>query len=329
MSVPAPSASNVPMAPAARRRGVCTLVAIAPLALLGATPAFAQRPTWPRKPIRMLVAYPPGGVSDQVARELAERLAPRLGTPVLVDNRPGASGTLAMEALARSEPDAHTLCFAAATAVTLMRRPALRGLPVRPVAGVMRTPVLVVGTPALAVKGFAAMLALARDGGPGIRWATTGAGTTGHLVLERVRRALGQDGTGLIHIPYQGGGQQLNDALGGHFEVLSTNVAPQQLESIRAGRLQALAVGAPVRLPALPDVPTLAELGFADANLDSIFGLFAPLQTPTEHVLRIHAEVAEILREDRLRRLLLDASNTPMEGSPEVFAALVAAHSAR
>jgi tripartite-type tricarboxylate transporter receptor subunit TctC len=315
-------------APAALRRRPCVF-GLAVLALSGLRTAHAQANTWPRKPIRMLVAYPPGGVSDQVARELAERLAQRLGTPVLVENRPGASGTLAMEALSRSEADAHTLCFAATTAVTLMRRSAGAGLPVRPVAGVMRTPVLVVGTPALAAKGFAAMLALARDGGPGIRWATTGAGTTGHLVLERVRRALGKDGTGFIHIPYQGGGQQLNDALGGHFEVLSTNVAPHQLESIRAGRLQALAVGAPARLTALPDVPTLAELGFADANLDSIFGLFAPLRTPPERVQRIHAEVADILREERLRRLLLDASNTPVEGSPEMFSALVELHSGR
>lgn len=277
----------------------------------------------------MLVAYPPGGVSDQVARALADRLAQRLGVPVRVENRPGASGTLAMEVLARSEPDAHTLCFAAVTAVTLMRRPAAGGLPVRPVVGVMRTPVLVVGTPALPVQGFAAMLARAREGGAGIRWATTGEGTTGHLVLERVRRALGQDGARLIHIPYQGGGQQLNDALGGHFEVLSTNVAAHQLASIRAGRLQALAVGAPERLAVLPEVPTLAELGFADANLDSVFGLFAPLRTPPGRVVRLHAEVADILREGRMQRLLLDSSNTPVEGSPEVFAALVEQHSAR
>jgi len=328
MSDAAPTASEHPFAAAGLGRRPCVL-GLAAMALGGLPAAHAQAPAWPRKPIRILVAYPPGGVSDQVARALAERLAQRLGVPVLVENRPGASGTLAMEALARSEPDAHTLCFAAATAVTLMRSAGAAGLPVRPVAGVMRTPVLVVGTPALAVKGFAAMLTLARDGGPGIRWATTGAGTTGHLVLERVKRALGKDGAGVTHIPYQGGGQQLNDALGGHFEVLSTNVAPQQLESIRAGRLQALAVGAPVRVTALPDVPTLAELGFADANLDSIFGLFAPLRTPPERVLRIHAEVADVLREARLRQLLLDASNTPLEGSPEVFAALVAQHSAR
>lgn len=291
--------------------------------------AHAQPNVWPRKPIRILVAYPPGGVSDQVAREVAERLAHRLGTSVLVENRPGASGTLAMEALARSDADGHTLCFAALTAVTLMRRPVAGGLPVRPIAGVMRTPVLVVGTPSLPVKGFAAMLALARSGAPGIRWATTGEGTTGHLVLERVKQALGSDGGSFTHIPYHGGGQQLNDALGGHFEVLSTNVAPQQLEAIRAGRLQALAVGAPARLPVLPDVPTLAELGFVNANLDSIFGLFAPLRTPSDRVLRIHAVVAEILREERLRRILLDASNTPIEGSPESFAALAELHSAR
>lgn len=328
MSDAMPTASDHPFATAGLRRRAC-VVGLAAMALGGVQAAHAQAYAWPRKPIRILVAYPPGGVSDQVARALAERLALRLGVPVLVENRPGASGTLAMEVLARSEADAHTLCFAAVTAVTQMRRTAAAGLPVRPVAGVMRTPVLVVGTPALAAKGFAAMLALARDGGPGIRWATTGEGTTGHLVLERVRRAMGKDGAGFTHIPYQGGGQQLNDALGGHFEVLSTNVAPQQLDAIRAGRFQALAVGAPARLTALPDVPTLAELGFADANLDSIFGLFAPLRTPPERVQRIHAEVADILREERLRRLSLDASNTPVEGSPEVFAALVAQHSAR
>ncbi len=320
--------SDHPLVPARLRRRRC-LVALAALALGGVQSAHAQAHAWPRKPIRILVAYPPGGVSDQVARALAERLAQRLGVPVLVENRPGASGTLAMDVLTRSEADAHTLCFAAATAVTLIRRPATGGLPVLPVAGVMRTPVLVVGTPALAAKGFAAMLALTRDGGPGVRWATTGEGTTGHLVLERVRHALGKDGAGLTHIPYQGGGQQLNDALGGHFEVLSTNVAPQQLDAIRAGRLQALAVGAPARLAALPDVPTLAELGFVDANLDSIFGLFAPLRTPPERVQRLHAEVAEVLREARLRRLLLDASNTPVQGSPEAFAALVEGHAGR
>ena len=277
------------------------------------------QPVWPRKPVRIIVAYPPGGVSDVVARELAELLAARLGVPVLVENRAGASGTLAMERVAVSPADGHVLGFAAATAVALMtasrrREPGL--LPVTPVAGVMRTPVLVAGTPALRARTFAEMLSLARMRSGAIRWATTGVGTTGHNVLERVRRA---SGAHLVHIPYKGGGQQITDALGGHFEVLSTNVAPQQLEAIQRGRLTALAVGAPARLAVLPDVPTLAQLGFPDANLDSLFGLFAPPGTPADVVQHLNREVAAALRDPGLRGALLAANNTPFAGSAADF----------
>jgi len=246
-----------------------------------------------------------------------------LSVPVFVENRPGASGTLAMDLVARSAADGYTLGFGAATAVALLASMGQRDgktLPVTPVAGVMRTPVLVVGTSALQANTFTAMLAQARAESGGIRWATTGEGTTGHSVLERVRYA---SGAHIIHIPYKGGGQQLNDALGGHFEVLSTNVAPQQLEAIKSGRFTALAVGAPGRLPVLPDVPTLVELGFARANLDSLFGLFAPPGTPASIVARINAEVAVALRNPSLRTKLLAASNTPYTGSALEFAAQV------
>lgn len=285
---------------------------------------------WPQRPIRLLVAYPPGGVSDQVARDLAERLARQLGVAVLTENRPGASGMLALEALQHGAADGQTLAFAAATAVALLAAsrpasaagglPAAPGqpaLPVVPVAGVMRTPVLVVGTPALKAGSFPDMLVLARASPGGLRWATTGEGTTGHAVLERVRRA---SGMAFVHIPYKGGGQQITDALGGHFELLSTNVAAQQLDAIRTGRLTALAVGATTRLPVLPDTPTLAELGFPAANLDSLFGLFAPVGTPAERVQRLNAEVAEALRHATLRDRLLASSNTPFEGSAAQFA---------
>lgn len=291
--------------------------------LLGAAAAVHAQPalTRPEGPIRIIVAYPPGGVSDQVARELAERLAVRMAVPVRVENRPGAGGAVAMDALVRSPPDGHTLAFAAATAVALLAaargRDAAAALPVVPVAGVMRTPMLVVGTPALRSGSFAQMLQAAIALPGGIRWATTGEGTTGHAVLERVRRA---SGATIVHIPYKGGGQQLNDALGGHFEVLSTNVAAQQMEAIRAGRLTALAVGAPARLPVLPDTPTLAELGFAQANLDSLFGLFAPLGIAPERVQQLNAEVAQALRHPALRDKLLASNNVPFEGSAAQFA---------
>lgn len=286
---------------------------------------------WPVRAIHIIVAYPPGGVSDLVARELAERLSGQLAVPVPVENRAGAGGLVALEQLTRAPADAQVLAFAAATAVGLLARGRRRaadgsGLPVVPVAGVMRTPVLVAGTPALSARRFVDMLQQARTEAGGVRWATTGEGTTGHAVLDRVRQA---SGATIVHVPYKGGAQQVNDALGGHFEVLSTNVAPRQLDLLRAGRLSALAVGSPARLAALPDTPTLGELGFPQANLDSLFGLFAPAGTPASRIRRLHAEVARALQDPALRSRLLAADNIPFSGSAEAFAVQVQREIAR
>ena len=141
----------------------------------------------------------------------------------------------------------------------------------------MRTPVLVVGTPAFAGQRFEDLIAAARAAPGRLRWASSGHATTGHLVIEQVCAAAGVD---IDHIPYAGGGEQLNDALAGHFEVLSSNVAARQLADVKEGRLRALAVGAPQRVAVLPEVPTLAELGYPAANLSPLFGVFAPGRTP-------------------------------------------------
>ena len=295
---------------------------VTPAARAAATAARTR----PGAGLKILVAYPPGGVSDLVARALAKAMADPLQAPVIVENRPGASGTLALELLQRSPPDGQTLVFTAAAAVGLLRHAAARRatasaaaapLPVQPVAGVMRTPLLLVGTSALAATAFADMVEAARKHPGMLRWATTGEGTTGHTVLQRVSQLAG---VRITHVPYKGGGQQLTDALGGHFELLSTNVAPSQLSALRDGRLKALAVGAPRRLPVLPEVPTLAELGYPSANLDSLFGLFAPPGTPIHVLLRLHAWTAQALRSPSIRQSLLDANNQPYEGSAQDFA---------
>lgn len=273
------------------------------------------------RPLRIVVAYPVGGVSDAVARVLAQVLGAQMKLHVVVENRPGVGGMLAMRTLARAAPDGRTLCFAAVTALALHAKAEPQALPAVPVAGVMHTPVLVVGTPALEVDSFVGMLAQARAHPGRLRWATTGEGTTGHQVLECVQRL---SGTAIVHVPYKGGGQQINDAIGGEFEVLSTNVAAPQLQAIQAGRLKALAVGAPARLPLLPAVPTLAELGFAPANRSSHFGLFAPAHTPAAVVERLNTEVNAALRQDRLRQLLLAVNNLPAEGSAASFAQQIA-----
>jgi len=312
---------------------------------------------WPSRTIRLLVAYPVGGVSDQVARDLAHQMSDQLSVRILVENRAGAGGSIAMEHLMRSAPDGYTLGFAAITALGLAakagstRRGAeLSGctdrlldhqqnrlptqlpnrssdsmlgptvLSLTPVAGVMHTPVLIAGTKALRAESFGEMLRWSKAQPEALRWATTGQGTTGHTVMEQISRATD---IRVVHVPYKGGGQQITDAIGGHFEVLSTNVAQPQLNAIAAGQLTAFAVGATQRLPVLPDIPTLAELGIPQANLDSLFGVFTPPQTPSRLLRRIHEEVTRAMRDSPLKGKLLAMSNIPFTGSSSDFAAEV------
>lgn len=284
-----------------------------------ALPGLAQ--AWPDKPLHLLVAYPPGGVSDETARLLAQGLAARLKAPVLVENRAGAGGVAAMEALARAAPDGHTLCYAAISPLVfapLLMKPAYDARhDFQPVMAVMHTPVLLLAGPSVKAASLPELLAAARTGPPGgLRWATSGLATVGHMVLEQVAQAAG---VAITHVPYKGGGQQLNDALGGQFELLSSNVAPQQLQYLRQGRLKALAVGAPQRLAALPEVPTLAELGFARANLVSTFGIFAPRGIPPARLRRLNSALNNLLHEPELAARLTASSNLPGGGSPQDF----------
>ena len=274
----------------------------------------------PSAPIRILLVYPPGGVSDVAARLLAEQLSMALATPVRVEYRPGASGSLGLEALARAAADGHTLAFSALSPLTLYPQLArMRYDPLRdfaPVASVMLTPSLLVATKAFGGRSMADLLAAARAAAGRLHWATTGAGTTGHLVLVQWQRA---SGASVNHIPYRGGGQQVADALAGQFELLSTNVGGLQLQHLRSGSLRALAVGAPLRLAALPQVPTWAELGYPAANLASLFGLLAPAGTPASVITRLNAEVQRALAAPALRDPLLAAHNLPTGGSADDF----------
>jgi len=267
--------------------------------------------------MRIVVAYPPGGISDHVARLLAQRLGLVLQRNVIVDNQPGAGGSLALTALARAVPDGNTLGFSAISPLALaphFGRPAPN---VTPVSGIMHTPLLLVGTPALAARSFGDMVRDARASPDGVRWATSGVATIGHLALEQVRRELRIN---VVHIPYSGGAPQLQDALAGRFELLSTNLAPLQIDYVRTGKLTALALGAPTRSQLLPAVPTFAEVGSPSANLSSLFGLFAPRGTPAALVARINAACAEVLAQADFRQLLADGGNLPATGSAADFA---------
>ncbi|KAF1048102.1 Bug family tripartite tricarboxylate transporter substrate binding protein [Xylophilus sp.] len=306
-----------------RRLLGATLLPLLPLA------AFAQPGAdWPAKPIRIVVAYPAGGVSDAVARALADKLSLRLGVPVVIDNKAGASGTIGVDAVAKAAPDGYTLGFSAISPLTL--NPHLGKSPFDPardiasVASVMYSPVLLVATPSSTSRDFRALLAEARARPGGIRWATSGLASLGHIMLAQIESGAGVQ---ITHVPYKGGGQQMNDALGGQFEVLSTNASPALLQHVQAGRLRPLAVGAAARLESLPGVPTLAELGLPAANLSSLFGVLAPAQTPAAVIERLNAGINQALAQPDLRARLVASDNVPTGGTAAAFGRQIAAES--
>jgi tripartite-type tricarboxylate transporter receptor subunit TctC len=291
------------------------------LLTLGLLPLSVQAQSlWPSRPLRLIVPYPSGGISDNVARLLAQRLAPVLGQSMVVDNKPGASGVLGMDALAKSLPDGHTLAFSAISPLTL--QPHLGKMPydptqdIAPVISIMSSPVLLLATPSCTARDFKELLQWARTRPGAVRWSTSGSASLGHIVLEQVRR---QAQIEITHVPYKGGGQQITDALAGHVEVLSVNAGPTVLGHIKQNQLRALAVGSPSRMGSLPQVPTLAEIGFDEANLSSVFGVFAPARTPAPVIERLNQEMNRLLSQAELRTRLLQTDNLPTGGSSALF----------
>lgn len=308
------------------RRGL--VAAVLGAAVLPAV-SWADAALWPSKPIRIVVSYPGGGVSDVVARALGEKLSVQLNTPVLIENKAGAGGAIGLDAVAKAAPDGYTVGFSAISPVAL--NPHLGAVPfdpnkdLTPVISVMYSPVLILGTTANRSSSFPALLEEAKRNPGVVRWATAGLASLGHIVLEQVKHSGKVE---ITHIPYKGGGQQLNDALGAQYEVLSTNAGPTVMQHIQAGKLKPLAVGAPRRLESLPDVPTLAELGFASANSTSLFGIFAPGQTPKPIVERLNVEFNKALASADIQQKLHASDNVPTGGDAASFAKQIAQESA-
>lgn len=299
-----------------------TACAIAGTALAAAAQA------WPSKPIKLIVAYPSGGVSDGVARTLAEKLSPALGVSVVVDNKAGASGAIGVDAIAKSPPDGYTVGFSAVSPLALS--PHLGKVPfdpnkdVVPVVSVMYSPVLLLATAATDAKDFKSLLDAARAKPGGVRWSTSGPASLGHIMLEQLKSAARVD---ITHVPYKGGGQMITDALGGHFEILSVNSSPAIVQHVKLGKLRAFAVGAPARMDSLPQVPTLTELGFSPANMTSTFGIFAPAGTPAAVVERLNAEFNKVLAMPDVRAKLVAADNVPTGGTAAAFASQISQES--
>ena len=291
-------------------------------------PAAAQ--DYPSRPIRMIVAFAPGGATDFVARLTADKAKGLLGQNIVVENKPGANGAIGADYVAKSEPDGYTLFFSTAGAITI--NPSLRSDlpydPVKdfaPVAPIARNTVLLAAGPALKVGTAQDMLALARAKPGAVTVAITGVGAISHLAVELLQHAAGIK---LQYVPYRGAGQAISDFIGGQVNAMSAEV-PVLMPQLKIGKAKVLAVAAQSRSDVLPDVPTFAELGFADVVADNWSGVLAPARTPGAVVAKLNAAFNTAVRNPETRAKLADNGVSTTGGSPDDLIALIAAETAR
>jgi tripartite-type tricarboxylate transporter receptor subunit TctC len=296
-------------------------------ALFVSFPLIAQ--AFPDKPVKIIVAFPPGGGTDIVARLLGARLAETWGQPVVVENRAGASGTIGTELAARAEPDGHTLFMATMgnmTANQHLYKMAIDPLAaLAPVTKVVDVHFVFMANPSLPAGNVREVIALAKKRPGEIAYSSSGPGGAPHLAMELFKRQAGID---LAHIPYKGSSPSISDLIGGRV-MLSMDSLVQSLPHIKAGRLKALAVLGPKRTALLPDVPTIAESGLPGYALTNWFGLLAPAATPRQVVSRIHADSVKALKEPEISRKIAELGADVVGNSPEEFGAAMRAESAQ
>lgn len=293
------------------RRGA----ALAAGALLAPGSALAQ-PSWPVKPISLIVTYPPGGGADLMARLIAPRMAEALGQPVVVENRPGASGQIAAGAVSKAAADGYTLLFDASSyAVTpalYPKSPYQGGNAFRAVAVTALFPNVVLVNPSFGVTSIAELIARARAKPDAVAFASSGNGSAQHLagaLFESSARVQ------MLHVPYKGGGPALNDVIGGQVPLFFGNLA-STLQHIQSGRLRSLAVTGAKRSPALPQVPTVAEAGLPGYQSYEWNGLFAPVGTPEPVIGRLASSVRQALAAPEVQARIAALGGEPLAGGP-------------
>jgi tripartite-type tricarboxylate transporter receptor subunit TctC len=291
--------------------------------LMSAAGAHAAQPAFPSKPIRMIVAVPPGGPADTLARLVAPKLTESLGQPVVIDNRPGANGIIAYETTARAAPDGHT--FAAVAAGVVINASLYKSVPYDPLKDFapitlgITVPNILVVHPSVSASSVKELIALAKAKPGTLAFASAGNGTSGHLALEVFRMAAGIDAT---HVPYKGGGPALTEVLAGQVQALFS-IALAATPQIKAGKLRALAITSGKRSPVAPELPTIAEAGFPGFEVIGWFGWLAPAATPRAIVNRLNAELVRALKLPEVRDRLLAQSTEPVGNTPQEFAAFM------
>ena len=293
-------------------------------ALILAASFAAQAQSWPTKPVRLVVPYPPGGSTDVTARTLAERVSGALGQPVLVENRAGAGGNIGIESVARADADGYTVLVAPDFIASAPHVYKLNYDPMTqlvPVIQLTSQPVVLAVHPSLGVATVAELVKAAKAK-PGLAYATSGAGSQQHMAAEWFAKLAGIQ---LTHIPYKGGGQAIADFIGGQVPIASLGSTPV-IPHHKSGKVRILAQTTKQRAPSLPEVPTYEQAGFQGLVIDQWLGIFVPAGTDAQIVRRLAAEFDKALAEPVVRERLAKAALEAVGGSTEDFARLVRAN---
>ena len=287
--------------------------------LLGLFAAAAMAQDYPTKPIKMITPYPPGGPTDVLARAVSPKLAERLGQPIVIDNRPGASGMIGADMVAKAPGDGYTLLANASIHVinpSLYKNPTYDAIKdFAPVGLIAEVPLVLVVNPKLDVKTVKDLIAKAKA--KPLNFASSGNGSAPHLAGEGFKLATRSD---MMHIPYKGSGPAITDLIGGQVDFMFDSL-PSSMPYIKSGRLVAVAVTTQKRSSALPDVPTVAESGVPGFDVSTWYGIWAPASTPPAIVTKVSSELAAVVRMPEVRARLADLGAEAVGNTPEEFAA--------
>jgi tripartite-type tricarboxylate transporter receptor subunit TctC len=302
------------------RRNLTLTLAALPFGVTKTGAAHAQ--AYPSKPIRFVVPFPPGGSTDVGARLIAENLSRAFGQQVYVENKSGANGTIGIEDAAKSAPDGYTILV---TTDTVLSNPHVfhtnidPSKDLLPIIQVSRQPIVLAAHPSLGVNSLAELIALAKKQ-PGLPYATgSGLGSPQHMAVQWFAQIADIK---LEQVPYRGGGQAINDLLGGHVKLGSLGSTPL-IAHYKAGTLRLLAQTSKTRSPSLPDVPTYEEGEIKGLVLDQWLGVFAPTGTPLDITERLNSEINKAIADPAVRKNFLDSAQEPIGGTADQFARLV------
>jgi tripartite-type tricarboxylate transporter receptor subunit TctC len=292
-----------------RRRDFLTLSSAALASGLVSHRASAQAASWPSRPVRLIIPYAPGGASDIIGRPWADALSQAFGQSFVIENRGGAAGMIGVEAASKAAPDGYTFLLTPSAAMSVL--PLLRKTPYDPRKSFM--PVARIGDsiagfvlhPSLGPKTMQETIAYAKKNPGKVVYGSAGLGSIQHMRIEMLKYRAGVD---ILHVPYRGAADALNDLLPGNIHMMcEINGLPH----VKAGKLHLLAINAPERSPEFPDTPTLTETGYPNSDLPSWYAVWAPAGTPTEIVQRLNAKITEITNTDAMKAKLRQLSGAP------------------